>query len=198
MVIETQLSNGQAIASPASLPLTERFAARATAIGAQVHRVTSLDEIAVLVSELAAEGRVVVAPALAGRQEALVTRLVAQGYALGTVAPNDPGGSFEGVTVGISEALLGLVETGSIVVADALPDRLVRMLSPKHVAVLNATAVVPGLDEAGEYLRVALLRGEGGYVSFITGPSRTADIEMSLTIGAHGPKELHIVLLASE
>jgi L-lactate dehydrogenase complex protein LldG len=184
-------------------PLVERFAERAGALGVLVHRVAGPDEVAVLVAGLVerpGEERVVVAPGLAASQPALAVRLQAHELMLGEVDLADPSGSFARVAVGVSEAVLGLAETGSLVVADALPDRLVRMLSPKHVVVLGAAWVVPGLDEAGEFLRQSVAAGEGAparYVSFITGPSRTADIEMSLTVGAHGPAELHVAILSA-
>ncbi len=188
--------------------LVERFTERAITLGARVRRVATLDEVAALVVELAATpavdptaaGRVVIAPGLDAAQPALRQHLLTQNLALGAVDPAEPAASFAGVTVGVSEALFGVAETGSVVIGDPLPDRLVRMLSPKHVVILGADAIVPGLDEAGERLR-ALAAGAGGarapYVSFITGPSRTADIEMSLTVGAHGPAEIHIAILGA-
>jgi L-lactate dehydrogenase complex protein LldG len=188
---------------PAPASLVERFAERAAALGVRVHRVAGPDEVAVLVAGLVerpSEERVVVAPGLAASQPALAVRLQAHELALGEVDLADPAGSVARVAVGVSEAVLGLAETGSLVVADALPDRLVRMLSPKHVVILGAAWVVPGLDEAGEFLRQSAATGEGAparYVSFITGPSRTADIEMSLTVGAHGPAELHVAIVGS-
>ena len=183
--------------------LVARFAERAGAVGVTAHQVSDLDELAVLVAELShdlAGGDAVVAPGLAAARPALARRLPVQGMRTVEVNPDDPATSFAGVAVGISEALLGLAETGSLVVADALPDRLVRMLSPRHVVVLDAAWIVPGLDEAGALLRELLLRGDGQgtigrYVTFITGPSRTADIEMSLTVGAHGPAELHVAVV---
>ena len=182
--------------------LVARFAERAGAVGVTVHQVSDLDELAVLVAELShdlAGGDAVVAPGLAAARPALARRLPVQGMRTVEVDPADPAASFAGVAVGISEALLGLAETGSLVVADALPDRLVRMLSPRHVVVLDAAWIVPGLVEAGALLRdlqsTASCAGIVRYASFITGPSRTADIEMSLTVGAHGPAELHVAVL---
>ena len=200
--------------------LVERFTERAITLGARVRRVATLDEVAALVVELAvtpavdpaAAGRVVIAPELDAAQPALRHHLLTQNLALGAVDPADPAASFAGVTVGISEALFGVAETGSVVIGDPPPDRLVRMLSPKHVVLLDAARIVPGLDEAGEFLHDLVSgRGDEGspvspmpggqsgapFVSFITGPSRTADIEMSLTVGAHGPAELHIVVLGA-
>lgn len=178
--------------------LIARFSERAGTLGVRVHRMSDVDGVAGLVAELAGGGGVAVAPTLAAAQDTLVARLRARQLALVEVNVADPAATFDRVTVGVSEALLGLAETGSLVITDQLPDRLVRMLSPKHVVVLRAAWIVPGLDEAGAFLRESLTGAEGTparYVSFITGPSRTADIEMSLTVGAHGPAELHIAML---
>lgn len=196
-----------AAAPPASRApaLLDRFADRAGKLGVEVHRVARLDEVVALVARLAGGGaagerRVVVAPGLDGRQPALRQGLAARGVAVAAVESAEPAATFAGVAVGVSEALLGVAETGSLLVADPFPDRLVRMLSPRHVVLLDAGAFVPGLDEAGERLG-ALMAGGGdaraAYASFITGPSRTADIEMSLTVGAHGPAELHVAVLGA-
>ena len=198
--------------------LVTRLAERAGKLGVKTYRVAGLDEAATIVAELVATAptearRVVIAPGLDAARPALRQRILAQGVALNEVRAADPAGSFAGVTVGVSEATGGVAETGSLIVADPPADRLVRMLSPKHVVLLDAARIVPGLDEAGEFLADLIAgRGDEGprpasasggqsgapFVSFITGPSRTADIEMSLTVGAHGPAELHIVIVNAE
>ena len=204
----TSPGRGATVASGAAgTALIDRFTDRAGKLGVKIHRVATLDEVAILVAGLTASagaeepaGRVVIGPRLDGTQPALRRQITARGIEVGTVDPANPAATFAGVTVGVSDAVLGVAETGSLVVADALPDRLVRMLSPTHVVVLGAAWIVPGLDEAGTLLH-QLVSGDGGaragYVSFVTGPSRTADIEMSLTVGAHGPAELHIAILGA-
>ncbi len=183
--------------------LTDHFADRAGKLGVRVHRVGGLDEIAALAAGLvAADGDAgrgaIIAPGLDAAHPDLRRQLAARGVPLEALDADDPGPTFARVAVGLSGATLGVAETGSLVVADPPADRLVRMLSPRHLVVLDAAAIVPDLDEAGERLG-ALIDGAGGaranYVSFITGPSRTADIEMSLTVGAHGPAELHVAIL---
>jgi L-lactate dehydrogenase complex protein LldG len=73
------------------------------------------------------------------------------------------------------------------------------MLAPVHIVILAATTVLPDLDATGALLRdlIGAVEQPARYVTFITGPSRTADIEMSLTVGAHGPAELHIAVLGA-
>jgi L-lactate dehydrogenase complex protein LldG len=99
---------------------------------------------------------------------------------------------------GIVVAQAGLAETGSVVLADdALAPRLLSMLSEVCIVLLDASHVVPGLDEAGALL-AELDRLGHRYISLVTGPSRTADIERVLTIGVQGPKALHIIVLMEE
>jgi L-lactate dehydrogenase complex protein LldG len=171
-----------------------------------VERFTSLDAVAALAAELAAAvapdlRRVVLAPTLEQAYRALRSSLEARGIVPTAIDIANPAATFGPMAVGISAASLGLAETGSYVIADSLADRLVRMLAYRHIVVLVVARLVPGLDEAGTWLRDRFMGADGSaaghYASFITGPSRTADIEMSLSVGAHGPAELRIVLLDS-
>lgn len=187
-------------ATSRSAALLERFTTNATAVGTRVEHLAGDSELARRVEELAAGGRVSIAPALAAERPGLMDALAASGLPIATPDVDDPAASFAGVTLGVSRAVLGLAETGSLVVSDSLADRLVRMLAPVHILVLDGDGIVPGLDEAGTFLQervTATGDSAARYVSFITGPSRTADIEMSLTVGAHGPAELHVALLSS-
>lgn len=102
--------------------------------------------------------------------------------------------------IGITRAVFGVAETGSLLVhLDEVDERLLTMLSELHVALLHRDAVVDSLEEGLLLTRSLVLRscvqGRPSYISWVTGPSRTADIERVLTIGVHGPKELHIFLL---
>ncbi|HHY66730.1 MAG TPA: LUD domain-containing protein [Alicyclobacillus sp.] len=70
--------------------------------------------------------------------------------------------------------------------------RAVSLLPPAHLAVVPASRVVPGLTAI---MREAALRGLSASLNFITGPSRTADIEMELTVGVHGPGRVYALLV---
>jgi len=94
----------------------------------------------------------------------------------------------------ITRALLGIVSTGSVVVADTRQDRIMTFLATRHVALLPETALVPSLREAASFLR-AWAREAKRYATFISGPSRTSDIEQIPVIGAHGPSESLVVLV---
>lgn len=184
--------------------LQRRFSARVSKLGVTVERLSSLDAVAALAADLTAAvaldvRRVVLAPTLEQAYPALRSHLEARGVAPTAIDVANPAATFGPMAIGISAASLGLAETGSYVIADSLADRLVRMLAYRHIVLLNVARLVPGLDEAGAWLRDRFTGADGNpaghYASFITGPSRTADIEMSLSVGAHGPAELRIVLL---
>ena len=108
--------------------------------------------------------------------------------------------SFINADMGISGANIAIAETGTLVlVTNEGNGRLVTTLPPIHVAVVGVEKIVPSLDEATEVLKLLAPSATGQklsvYTSFTTGPSRSADIENSLTVGVHGPKEVHIVLV---
>jgi L-lactate dehydrogenase complex protein LldG len=98
---------------------------------------------------------------------------------------------------GLVLARAGVAETGSLVLADdALAPRLLSMLSDVCIVLLHSSTIVASLDEASALLTE--LQGAGHrYISMVTGPSRTADIERVLTIGVQGPKALHIVVMTN-
>lgn len=88
------------------------------------------------------------------------------------------------IPVGVTNALCGLADTGSVLEADGA---LHASLLPEiHIAVLKSKDILPSLSDAMD-----LVKDKKAAV-FITGPSRTADIEMTLTIGVHGPREIHV------
>jgi L-lactate dehydrogenase complex protein LldG len=97
--------------------------------------------------------------------------------------------------VGVTLAFAGVAETGSLaVLGDAKTPNGLNFLPDTHIVLLPASRVVPTYEDVW-----ALLRSEYGplprVVNFITGPSRTGDIEQTILLGAHGPRRLHILLL---
>jgi len=97
--------------------------------------------------------------------------------------------------VGVTGAFCAIAETGTLMTVSG-PDTpaTVSLLTETHVAVVSKARIVPGMEEAW-----GLLRDELGVprraVNFISGPSRTADIEQTVTLGAHGPYRVHLILV---
>ncbi len=95
-----------------------------------------------------------------------------------------------GAKVGVSQMDYGIADTGTLVQASSqVEQRLVSTLPRAHVAILASSRIVPDLPA----LLARLSPQDDRYLAFITGPSRTADIERVLTIGVHGPERLYIV-----
>lgn len=96
--------------------------------------------------------------------------------------------------VGLSGAVAGLADTGSILVSSGPGrPRIASLLTPVHIAVLPVSRIYPTMQDWIADGGVDLARETANLV-VITGSSRTSDIELQLTLGMHGPKELHIVL----
>ena len=96
--------------------------------------------------------------------------------------------------VGISQLDWAMASTGSLI-QDAAPveRRLVSTLPPIHIAIVETSRILPDMPAVFTKIRPE----QTNYISFITGPSRTADIERVLTIGVHGPERL-IILAVDE
>lgn len=94
----------------------------------------------------------------------------------------------------IAAGLFAVAETGSVAVALPRTERGAALLAERLWLVVPASELVATLDEALARVE-ALVRGGRPYVTLMTGPSRTADIERALTVGVHGPRELHVVLV---
>jgi L-lactate dehydrogenase complex protein LldG len=98
-------------------------------------------------------------------------------------------------TTGITAAGLGIADYGSVVLPST-PEGTepVSLFPDLHVAVLRTGDVVPGMTEAFEYLGREFRDGEHSSAIIATGPSATADMG-ELVKGAHGPKDVHVVML---
>ena len=101
--------------------------------------------------------------------------------------------------VGLTGTDYAVAETGSLVI---LPrrglSRLVSLVPPVHIALVRPQEVVESLHDLFLLRRLEYYRrgGDmGSYLNFITGPSRTADIEMTIVQGVHGPKTVHLALI---
>ncbi len=97
-------------------------------------------------------------------------------------------------TVGITGALAGLADTGSLVLTSGPGQgRLASLLPPVHIALLPAANLHPTM--AAFFAAHPDAVRQASNLVFISGPSRTADIEQTLTMGVHGPRDLHVLLI---
>lgn len=96
--------------------------------------------------------------------------------------------------VGVTGVLCAIAETGTLVLASG-PETpaSVSLLPETHIALVPQTAIVATMEDVWDRLRAAgpLPRA----VNLVSGPSRTADIEQTVTLGAHGPARVHIIVL---
>jgi L-lactate dehydrogenase complex protein LldG len=97
--------------------------------------------------------------------------------------------------LGVTGVFCALAETGTLMMVSGADTPAATSLLPEtHVAIVPVERVVPCMEDGWD-----LLRAEHGQlpraVNFISGPSRTADIEQTLVLGAHGPYRVHLVLV---
>jgi L-lactate dehydrogenase complex protein LldG len=167
----------------ADLDLWDRFGERATAVGAVVQRAASEAEAATLIGARAA------APActagLAGRFPSLAAGCV-------PLEPAEPAAS-DVVALG----RFAVAESGSVFVSEANVDRRACLLAERLWLLVPSAEIVPALEAAFERLG-ELIRAGARYTIFMTGPSRSADIERTVTVGVHGPRELTIIVVGQE
>jgi len=166
---------------------------------AEVHRVADLPAAAAVVGDLVRQRHW---HRVAWHRHPLVDSLVANGVTAAGCdgyAVDEPGfdkRQLEACDAGITACEAVVSQTGSIVVSSATGGgRGLSILPPVHIVVAPVEAVVATVGDA---LHLVAQRYAGrlpSLLSFITGPSRTGDIERILVLGAHGPKELIVLLV---
>jgi L-lactate dehydrogenase complex protein LldG len=105
-----------------------------------------------------------------------------------------------GAQIGVTGADFALAETGTLILLSGSGrPRSTSLLPDVHVAVFGRDRLLESLDQVGVMLEALHVDPDrsmsGAMINFITGPSRTADIELTLTRGVHGPKEVHAVFV---
>ena len=104
--------------------------------------------------------------------------------------------ALEACDAGITECDLLVAQTGSVcVTSTSAGGRVLSVLPPHHFVLARRSQIVTDLSEAYSTLATRYRENYPSMISFITGPSRTGDIERILVLGAHGPKRLTILLL---
>jgi L-lactate utilization protein LutC len=98
--------------------------------------------------------------------------------------------------LGITSATWAIAETGTLVMA-ARPgrERLASLLPPRHVAIIEASQILPDLFDFFAAAANEGLEHLASNVTFITGPSKTGDLELRLVTGVHGPGEWHVIIV---
>ncbi len=163
--------------------MVNKFIQSAEAVGATIKHFSGLDEAGPYLASLANGGTVTTSslpPQLA---------TLCSGMASGSAAPAD-------ATLCVSRAEAGIAATGSLLIdLKSAEERGATALAPIHAVFLDPATIVPDIYSLGERIQQLLSAGDQAYFSLTTGPSRTADIERVLTIGVHGAKELHILIM---
>lgn len=162
----------------------ERFAAELRALGATVKRVRK-EDIPHEVTEVLRSASIDSLQAWKQDVELDIPALEQAGIRV--FQEPDPA-----VRAGLTGCSCAIADTGTLVLTSASGKPLSASLLPEiHIAIVEISQIVWSLEEA---LRTPEVRAASASV-LITGPSRTADIEMTLTIGVHGPKELHVLVV---
>lgn len=178
--------------SPDLEQLYQLFKTKAEAAAAQVYRVQTPAEAGKLIAQIAQETG---ANKIAAAPSPLVKKCLEGTSMPVPVCTENLRTHAEDAHIGLSEMDMAVADTGSLQQdCTDINQRLVSMLPNVHIALVKTTSLVRDLKEAFAKLDRQKDRMPG-YACFITGPSRTADIERVLTIGVHGPYELRIIFI---
>lgn len=174
-------------------PLTDRLANAVAAAGSRLLVADAYEDV---IGDVVGDAdAIAVSPRLAACAPRLLDLLDATGVRVVVPDRDRAVAEVADVDVGVVRGELVVAETGSVLVDEhALADRSTSMLTRRAVQIVPATRVVADLEDAAEWLRAHT--GVPGFASLITGPSRSADIERSLTIGVQGPTYVDVIILA--
>lgn len=164
--------------APGSL---EKFSEILSSIGGQLYHVSGYGEIAgMLTNRHGTQGRITTP----------IPQLASFYKEIGLVN-NDVHG-LHNVEVAILKARFGVAENGAVwITQQEMGERVLPFICQHLVVIIDAGAIVPTMHEAYELIS----KTSYDYATFIAGPSKTADIEQSLVIGAHGPRSMTIFVL---
>ena len=172
--------------------LLELFAVQAAAVDATVARVSALDEVPAAVADYLRSENLPTALRMAPDPKLDACswdRAPMLDISYGKAEPED--------RVTVTGAFAGIAETGTLMLASGpeSPTTL-NFLPDTHIVVLRADDMVGAYEDGWDRLRATGRIPRT--VNFITGPSRSGDIEQTLHLGAHGPRRLHIVLVEDD
>lgn len=186
-----------------SISLTHTFQAAFEAVSGHAHIVANDAEAAAKIAEIVqADGARRIA--FAELPEPLIEAAAALCGGIEVLRPPYAAATaiaeIDQVDIGITGANFGIAETGTlaeVVFEDA--SRLCSSLPRTHIGVVRACDLVPTLRGSAERMnQLYAAHPENIMISYISGPSRTGDIEMILTLGVHGPEHAHAILILGD
>jgi L-lactate dehydrogenase complex protein LldG len=184
-----------------------RFREETAAVGAHFHEARTAEEAGARIAEIckgSGFGEVALSGAPVLEEMYLATQLVAHDIATFAAMQYQPEEKAKLVMrlancrAGITAVDYAIAETGTLALtSDEDQALLISLLPPVHIALLRPQQIIATLGEAVSRIGEERIRRADATRSttFITGPSRTSDVELTLSIGVHGPKELHLILL---
>jgi L-lactate dehydrogenase complex protein LldG len=184
--------------------LIEQFESEVTRLGVRFHKAANFDEASQYVEQVALEHQakqIVTWDSPIIDQSGVSSRLRQRGVDVGTEDADQFLSSAAVSEIGVSGVDYAISDTGTLVVfARKGQARSISLLPPIHIALVKIDQLVSNIGDLFDLLSpVAARNGQDLWsaITFITGPSRTADIELKLVVGVHGPQQLHVVLLDS-
>jgi len=175
----------------------ETFARNCAELRTQYYRLTSLSEIAGKLSELkiGEDWKLITSH----RAPILDSTLPSLGLPFIFLEDRPAIDDVERADVGITLCDALIAQTGSVLLTSrSAGGRALSVLPPHHVVIARESQSLPDLPAAFERLKATYADDYPSLITFITGPSRTGDIERVLVLGAHGPRVLTVLLVPDE
>jgi L-lactate dehydrogenase complex protein LldG len=176
--------------------LVAAFKSRAGELGVTIAQVASLGDLGSAVADYLRAHNL---PQVVRTSPELEKTLAQKNIAWPAALTVTHGGTDGGDPVGVALARAGVAETGTVIMTSGAqsPTKL-NYLPESHIVVLLASSIVASYEQG-----LDIARGDKGAalprtINWISGPSRTADIEQTILVGVHGPKRIHIVIVDEE
>jgi len=172
--------------------IIDRFRQALEAVSGHCLIVQTIDEAAYAVQEIINERK---PQRVAVSDAAIVREIAGQLRADATFLETPNQSELFDCDLGITAAQSAIAETGTLVLESARErNRLASLVPPVHVAIIQASRIQRTMSEVLELIRDSEV-GLSRAITFITGPSRTSDIELTLAIGVHGPGKLYVIVI---